>query len=82
MDFEKLYFPLWPDYNGLMAEAIGSEKADAIPSEANEPIRTAAANGVDVGQLRDNLALTVSERLRRHQLALDVVETLQRAKRP
>ena len=82
MECEKLYFPLWPDYNGRMAEAIGTEKADAIPSEANEPIRAAAANGVDVGQLRDNLALTVAERLRRHQLALDVVETLQRAKRP
>jgi hypothetical protein len=49
---------------------------------AVEPIRAAADYGIDISQLRDNLALTVAERLRRHQIALDTVEMLQRARRP
>jgi len=47
-----------------------------------DPIQAAADYGIDVTQLRDNLALTVAERLRRHQIALDTVEMLQKAKRP
>lgn len=49
---------------------------------AADPIQAAADYGIDISQLRDNLALTVAERLRRHQIALDTVETLQRARRP
>ncbi len=47
-----------------------------------DPIQAAADYGIDTSQLRDNLALTVAERLRRHQIALETVERLQRAKRP
>ena len=47
-----------------------------------DPIQAAADYGIDVAQLRDNLALTVAERLRRHQIALNTVELLQKAKRP
>ena len=47
-----------------------------------DPIQAAADYGIDISQLRDNLALTVSERLRRHQDALETVEMLQKARRP
>lgn len=47
-----------------------------------DPIQAALDYGIDISQLRDNLALTVAERLRRHQNALETVEMLQRAKRP
>jgi len=46
------------------------------------PIEAAVEYGIDIEQLRDNLALTVAERLRRHQIALDNVEMLRKAKRP
>ena len=46
------------------------------------PIEAAVEYGIDIEQLRDNLALTVAERLRRHQIALDTVEMLRKAKRP
>ncbi len=49
---------------------------------AVEPIQAAADYGIDISRLRDNLALTVAERLRRHQIALDTVEMLQQATRP
>jgi len=49
--------------------------------EAVDAVQAAAAYGIDVGQLRDNLALSVAERLRRHQIALNTVEKLQKAKR-
>ena len=51
-------------------------------SDATDPIQAAVDYGIDVSQLRDNLALTVAERLRRHQNALETVEMLQRARRP
>jgi hypothetical protein len=47
-----------------------------------DPIQAAADCGIDVAQLRDNLALPIAERLRRHQIALNTVELLQKAKRP
>jgi hypothetical protein len=46
-----------------------------------DPIEAAADYGIDIAQLRDNLALTGTERLRRHQIALNTVEMLQKAKR-
>lgn len=48
---------------------------------AIDAVQAAADYGIDVTQLRDNLALTVAERLRRHQIALNTVELLQKAKR-
>jgi len=58
-----------------------SDKQAKKPSEALDPIQAAADYGVDITQLRDNLALPVAERLRRHQIALNTVELLQKAKR-
>ncbi len=61
---------------------------DAAPEESKpqEPtppdaIRAAVEYGIDISMLRANLALTPAERLRRHQIALNTVETLREAKR-
>jgi len=45
-----------------------------------DPLREAAEYGIDVDMLRDNLALTVAERLRRHDIALATVEMLRKAR--
>jgi len=44
-------------------------------------VARAESFGIDVSQLRDNLAMTVGERLRRHQVALNTVELLRKARR-
>ena len=46
-----------------------------------DAVEAARDYGIDISQLRDNLRLTVAERLRRHQIALNTVERLQKAKR-
>jgi len=61
-------------------DQTGQRHTDA--ADAADLIKAAVDYGIDVAQLRDNLALTVAERLRRHQIALDTVEMLQQAKRP
>jgi len=45
--------------------------------KVSEAIKAAADYGIDISQLRDNLNLTVYERLRRHQAAFNAVEMLQ-----
>jgi len=49
-------------------------------AELPEAIREAVEYGIDVSMLRANLALTPAERLRRHQIALNTAEMLQKAK--
>ncbi len=44
-------------------------------------IEAAIEHGIDVHQLAANVKRSVSERLRRHQIALDIVEKLRKAKR-
>jgi hypothetical protein len=46
-----------------------------------DPLQGAVEYGIDVCQLWDNLALSVVERLRRHQIPLNTVELLWKAKR-
>jgi hypothetical protein len=48
-------------------------KADAV--------RAAAEFGIDIEALTDNLKISPAERIRRHQIALNTVEKLRRAKR-
>jgi hypothetical protein len=57
------------------------EQTNPADKEAENSIRAAAEYGIDVTQLRDNLAMTVAERLRRHQIALNTVEMLKKARR-
>ncbi len=52
-----------------------------IRTKPRDPIRDAIDYGIDIGAIKDNLALTPTERLRRHQIALNTVEMLQKAKR-
>ena len=44
-------------------------------------IRAAIEYGIDIFALIDNLKRTPAERMRRHQMALDTVEKLRKAKR-
>jgi len=46
-----------------------------------DPTREAVESGVDLAMLRDNLALTVAQRLRRHDIALTTAEMLRKARR-
>jgi len=48
---------------------------------ARDAIQEAIDYGIDVSALRENLARTPAERLCRHQIALDRMRTLQKAKR-
>ena len=45
-----------------------------------DPIREAVEAGIDLSLLRANLALSPTERLRRHQIALDRMRLLQKAR--
>jgi len=53
-------------------------KTNAVKTD---PVRVAAKFGIDVSALIDNLKLSAGERIRRHQIALNTVEKLRRAKR-
>jgi hypothetical protein len=46
-----------------------------------DPIRAAVDYGIDIQMLFDNIARTPSERIRRHQIALETFRALRRAKR-
>ncbi len=76
-----MYLSPLSGYNSIMATEISRDKQTKKPGGAVDPIQAAADYGIDITQLRDNLALTVAERLRRHQIALNTVEMLQKAKR-
>ena len=52
-------------------------KASAEPPDA---VQEAINYGIDIAAIRDNLALTPAERLRRHQIALDRVRRLRKAR--
>jgi len=45
-----------------------------------DAVQEAIDYGIDIAALRDNLARTPAERLRRHQMALSTVEMLQKAR--
>ena len=46
-----------------------------------EPIQVAIDRGIDVSMIADNLQRSVTERIRRHRIALNMVERLRKAKR-
>jgi len=49
-------------------------------TESPDAVQQAIDYGVDIAAIRDNLALTPAERLRRHQIALDTLRRLQKAR--
>jgi hypothetical protein len=52
-------------------------EASPEPAHAGQEVPD---DSVDIAAIRDNLALTPAERLRRHQIALDRVRRLQKAR--
>jgi len=46
-----------------------------------DPIQAAIDYGIDVSMLADNLRRSVAERLRRHQIVLNMIKKLEKAKR-
>jgi hypothetical protein len=50
-------------------------------TKPKDPIKEAAEFGIDISALKDNLKRSYSERIRRHQIALNTIEKLRRAKR-
>ncbi len=63
-----------------MAEEQG-QRTRKKPPKPRDAVQEAVEYGIDVAALRDNLALTPAERLRRHEIALHTMEMLQKAKR-
>ncbi len=49
-------------------------------AKAKDPIKAAQEFGIDIESLKDNLKLSVGERLRRHQIAHNTIEKLHKAK--
>lgn len=47
----------------------------------DDALSNARKHGVDIQMLRDNLKRSVSERIRRHQIALDTCHKLRNAKK-
>ncbi len=57
------------------------KRAGKAHPEPPDAVQDAIDYGIDISALRDNLALTPAERLQRHEIALDTVEMLRKAKR-
>jgi hypothetical protein len=54
--------------------------AEQAPEGPPNAIHEAIEYGIDISMLKANLALTVAERLRRHQIALNTAQMLREAK--
>jgi hypothetical protein len=67
-------------YNLVMRPNPPERKPKKRP-KPGDAVQEASDYGIDIAALRDNLARTVGERLRRHQIALDRMRMLQKAKR-
>lgn len=63
-----------------MAAKSNIGKGEAEGRQA-DPVQAAIDHGIDVSMLADNLRRSVAERLRRHQIALNTVKKLRKAKR-
>jgi hypothetical protein len=57
------------------------DKQPAEPALSHDPIQAAIDYGIDIQALMDNLKRTPTERIRRHQIALDTLRMLQKARR-
>jgi hypothetical protein len=52
-----------------------------VKGETKDPIKAAEEFGIDISALKDNLKLSYGQRIRRHQIALNTIEKLRKAKR-
>jgi hypothetical protein len=64
-----------------MAEKSSRNAKRRNISPQPDPIQAAIDYGIDVSMLMDNLQRSVTDRIRRHQIALDTAEKLRKAKR-
>jgi hypothetical protein len=58
-----------------------SRKNSSKHSAHTDEIQAAADYGIDISMLIENLKRTPEERIRRHQIALNTVKSLRKAKR-
>jgi hypothetical protein len=65
----------------FMAEKAKKKVKQRDQSRQADPLMAAADYGIDVSMLADNLQRSVTERIRRHQIALNTAEKLRKAKR-
>ena len=69
----------------LMIEAMAGKSNKNAKGKSTarqtDPIRAAIDYGIDVTMLVDNLQRSVTDRIKRHQIALNTAEKLRKAKR-
>ena len=65
----------------FMAEKAKKNVKHKNKSSRMNPLMIATDYGIDVSMLADNLQRSVTERIRRHQIALNTAEKLRKAKR-
>lgn len=77
--------PLGVSEPAVVPSAIMNETSRILPMQSppspTDMLAWAEQDGVDLSMLRERLRLTPTERLKRHQAALALVEALQAAKR-
>jgi hypothetical protein len=66
-------------YNQTM-RAKPKQRTRKACTERPDALQEAIDAGIDIAAIRDNLARTPAERLRRHQIALDSVRRLRKAR--
>ena len=65
----------------FMAETSNENDKRRNKSRQTDPLQVATDYGIDVSMLADNLNRSVTERIKRHQIALNTAEKLRKAKR-
>jgi len=64
-----------------MAEQINQNREPTNPRPQTDEIRAAIEYGIDVSMLIDNLGRSWTERILRHQAALNTAQMLRKARR-
>ena len=59
---------------------LRNNKPAKTSADKTDPIKAAEEFGIDIEALKDNLNRTPQERIKRHQIALNTIEKLCRAK--
>jgi hypothetical protein len=68
------------DYTDGMANQRNNKTVKTTAGK-KDPVRAAEKFGIDISAIKDNLRRSPAERIRRHQIALNSIEKLRRAKR-
>jgi len=64
----------------MAAKKTQSDSQSGKDRPGEDPIQAAIDYGIDIELLRDNLARSYAERIRRHQIALDTMQKLMKAR--